>query len=583
MMAGRSVWLLIAAFTLVWFSNLEYRKLVRPDEGRYAEIPREMVASGDWVTPRLNDLKYFEKPALQYWGTAAAYSMFGEHHWTARLWSALTGFLGVLLTGMAGARLFGRGAGVIAGAICASSLLYALIGHVNTLDMGVSFFLTAGLFGLMLAQREPAASQAERNWMLSAWCALALAVLSKGLIGAALPFAALVIYSGLARDWSLWRRLHLGKGILLFLAITAPWFIWVSLRNPEFFRFFFIHEHVERFLTKTHSRYQPPWYFIPMLLVGMLPWTLMLGGALARAVRADNTTRAVRTDNAERAVGTDATRPFRPRLFLLVWSVFVFVFFSASSSKLPSYILPILPALALLVADHATRLSARALAWHAAPYAFGGALMMVLAPQVVKFASAEVPVALYQAYVPWLVFAGGVLTAGAVLAVLLAMRDRPEIAMIALAAGGLGCAQLILTGHDSLAPANSSYYLAQQIRPHLKPGLPFYSLGIYEQTLPFYIKRTVTLVEARDELSFGIDQEPQKWVRDYEAFGRRWMSHAEALAIMHPNSLAYFDQHRLPYEIIGRDTRRAVVRKPVAGASSGGISPHSPASGPRQP
>lgn len=548
MIGRRTIWLLVAALALVWFSNLEVRKLVRPDEGRYAEIPREMVASGDWVTPRLNDLKYFEKPALQYWGTATAYTLFGEHHWTARLWSTLTGFLGVLLTGLVGARLWGRGTGVVAASICASSLLYALIGHVNTLDMGVSFFLVSGLFCLMLAQREAMASRAERNWMLLAWGALGLAVLSKGLIGAALPFASLVIYSLVARDWALWRRLHLGKGILLLLAVTAPWFVWVSLRNPEFFNFFFIHEHFERFLTKKHSRYQPPWYFIPMLLVGMLPWTLLLAGALWRAVRGDG------------AGG------FRPRLFLLVWSVFVFAFFSASGSKLPSYILPIFPALALLVAEYAMRLTTRTLAIHAVPYVATGGLMMVLAPQATRLASADVPIALYQAYVPWLMFAGGVLTAAAVLSALLALRERREFALIALAAGGLGCAQLILTGHDSLAPANSAYYLVQQIRPHLKPGLPFYSLGIYEQTLPFYIKRTVTLVEARDELSFGIDQEPQKFVPDYETFRTRWLAAPEALAIMHPDTLAYFDQKRLPYEIIGRDTRRAVVRKPAAGA-----------------
>ena len=100
---------LLLAFGLIWFSNLDYRKLVNPDEGRYAEIPREMVASGDWTTPRLNDIKYFEKPALQYWATAAAYTLFGEHQWTARLWSALTGFLGVLMVFFAGRRLFGAG------------------------------------------------------------------------------------------------------------------------------------------------------------------------------------------------------------------------------------------------------------------------------------------------------------------------------------------------------------------------------------------------------------------------------------------------------------------------------------------
>jgi 4-amino-4-deoxy-L-arabinose transferase-like glycosyltransferase len=545
MKSGRGfLWLLVAVLAVVWFANLEVRKLVRPDEGRYAEIPREMVASGDWVTPRLNDLKYFEKPALQYWGTAAAYTVFGEHHWTARLWPALTGFLGILFVAFTGTRLWGRSAGVLAGAVTASSLLYTLIGHVNTLDMGVTFFLTVGMLSLMLAQSEPEASTGERRWMMLAWAALGCAVLSKGLIGAALPFASLVIYTVVSGHWSLWRRLHLPRGLAIFLAITAPWFIWVSLRNPEFFQFFFIREHFERFLTKVHSRYQPPWYFIPILLAGMWPWTILMAAAVLRALFGE-----VR--------GT-----FMPKRFLLVWAVFIFAFFSASSSKLPSYILPMMPALALLIGHYGANLSGRAVVFHAMPMVLIGGALMLAAPQVVRLSSEEVPAGLYQGYVPWLVGAAGALVAGAAQAAWLGARGRPVAGLLALAAGGLGLAQLGLTGHDALAPASSSYHLAQQVRPHLKPGMPFYSIGIYEQTLPFYIKRTVTLVEVRDELSFGIDQEPAKWVPDYREFSRRWRQHPEALAIMHPNTLDYFKDNGLPYEIIARDTRRAVVKKP---------------------
>jgi len=120
--ASTLLWLVLAVFTILWFSNLEYRILIKPDEGRYAEIPREMVATGDWVTPRLNGLKYFEKPPLQYWATATAYELFGEHQWTSRLWDALTGFMGVLLVWFAGARLFGREAGRYAALLLVSSL-----------------------------------------------------------------------------------------------------------------------------------------------------------------------------------------------------------------------------------------------------------------------------------------------------------------------------------------------------------------------------------------------------------------------------------------------------------------------------
>ncbi|MBI3068262.1 MAG: glycosyltransferase family 39 protein, partial [Betaproteobacteria bacterium] len=257
MPAQRSLLWLLLAVTLIWFSNLEYRKLVRPDEGRYAEIPREMAVSGDWLTPRLNGIKYFEKPPLQYWATAAAYTMFGEHHWTARLWPALTGWLGLLLVFFAGRRLFGNVAGFYSAVVLAGSPLYALVAHVNTLDMGVTFFMTAVLLAFLLAQHAAATPRENRTWMHVAWAAAALAVLSKGLIGVVLPAAALVVYSLVQRDFALWKRLHLASGVALFLLIAAPWFVAVSIANPEFPRFFFVHEHFERFLTTVHKRDQP--------------------------------------------------------------------------------------------------------------------------------------------------------------------------------------------------------------------------------------------------------------------------------------------------------------------------------------
>src|SRR5215510_8185026 len=147
---------LLVAFALVWFCNLDYRRLLHPDEGRYAEIPREMVASGDWVTPRLNGIKYFEKPALQYWVTAAAYEAFGVREWVARLWPALAGFLGVMFAGYVGARLRGPALGLASAAVLAGSIGYALEAHILTLDAGLTLWMTIGLGGLFLAQRDEA-------------------------------------------------------------------------------------------------------------------------------------------------------------------------------------------------------------------------------------------------------------------------------------------------------------------------------------------------------------------------------------------------------------------------------------------
>ena len=535
--------LVLLIMALAWFGPLDYRKLVKPDEGRYAEIPREMVASHDWVTPRLNGLKYFEKPALQYWATAAAYEAFGEHDWSARLWPALTGFLGILLAAYTGCRLFGRQAGLYTAAALSGSLLYFGIGHLNTLDMGLSFFMECALCGFLLANRPEAAGGESRRWMLFTWAALGLAVLSKGIVAPVLTGAVLVLYSLAGRDFSPWRRLHLLSGLVLFFAVTAPWFVVVCQRNPDFFHFFFIHEHFERFLTKSHNRFHPWFYFVPVLVAGALPWTTMLPQTLA---------------GAWRRVGAG----FQPRRLLLVWAVFIYFFFSISSSKLPSYILPCFPALALLLGDWLTRISRRALFWHLGIVSVLAAAAVVASPLVKMAANAEQPLDMMGAYALWIAGAAGLWLAGCVAAILLARQNRLPAAIYMVATATFIFGNGLLLGHENLAPSNSAASLAAALRPQLTPGVPFYSVLTYEQTLPFYIKRTVTLVAFGDELTFGIEQEPQKAIPTVAEFEIRWRADKEAFALMTPETYAELQKHGLPMAIAARDLRRIVVKKP---------------------
>jgi 4-amino-4-deoxy-L-arabinose transferase-like glycosyltransferase len=538
--------LLVLLMTAVWFGNLEYRKLVRPDEGRYAEIAREMATSGDWVTPRLNDIKYFEKPALQYWITAGAYRLFGEHHWTARLWSALTGFLGIFFTAFAATRLFGREAGLLTAAVLGSSLLYTLIAHMNSLDMGMTFFMGGALMSFLLAQQDAASARTNRLWMHVAWAALAFSVLSKGLMGIVLPGAVMVLYTFIERDFGLWKRLHLFSGILLFMAIAAPWFITVSIANPEFFHFFFIHEHFERFLTKTHGRYEPWWWFIPVLAAGILPWLITLIDSLARAWK----------------VEPAAAQRFKPKRFLLIWAVFIFVFFSLSGSKLASYILPIFPALALLIGEHLSRIDGRRLFWQILPVAFLAAAGLLLAPNTVRFAGNELARGQYALFANWLLAASAIWLVGTVVALLLSYRDKVRAAIIVLACSSLIAAQVLLTGHDSLSATRSDYAIAEQIKPHLRPGVPFYSLEGYDQTLTFYLKRTVTLVAYQDEMAFGIAQEPHKWLPDIESFKQAWVRQPYALAIMPHATYQQLSQQGLPMRVIARSVDKTAVTTP---------------------
>jgi 4-amino-4-deoxy-L-arabinose transferase-like glycosyltransferase len=527
---------LALALAVAWFGLLGERKLIKADESRYAEIPREMLASGDWLTPRLNGFKYFEKPPLQYWATAGAFAAFGAAEWTARLWSALTGFGTLWLVFYAGRRLYREAAAICAGASLAGSALYAAMSQVALLDMGVSAFLALAVLAFLLAQHDGASPGARRAWMLAAWAAMALAVLSKGLIGIVLPAGALVLYLAWQRDFGLLRRLHLLPGMALFLALGAPWFVAVSAANPEFARFFFVHEHLERFLTTQHDHPGPVWYFVPVLVAGLLPWLVSPAPALWQAAR------------------RDAGARFQTGRFLVAWCIVVFVFFSASGSKLPNYILPLFPALALLVGAQLARASRGLLAAQAALAALFG-----LAAALAAARAAGVP----EPYRPWLVAAGAALAASALLAACLGWRERRLASVIVLAAGGLAGTQLVLVGHDSLAPRYSAYHAVERARPEVPADAPFYAVRHYDHSLPFYLGRTVTMVAITDELAIAIGWEPEKYIADVGTFAAAWRRDPAACAAFAPADFETIRAaHGLDARVLAESPRYLIACKP---------------------
>jgi hypothetical protein len=380
--------------------------------------------------------------------------------------------------------------------------------------------------------------------MWAAYALLALAVLTKGLVGLVLPAATLVAYILWQRDWGMLKKLHLASGLALFFLIAAPWFIAVSLANPEFFNFFFVYEHFQRFLTKVHRRYAPMWYFVPIILVGLMPWTLALFGALRRAVR--------RVPDLH----------FQPQRFLLVWCVVVFAFFSVSSSKLVPYILPIFPALAALIGAWWMQASPRTRQWQALFWVPVGLAVVTAAPFLVMLGDAQMPVEMFAAWVPWLIAAGLVIAAAALLAFWLARTHRPLAAALALGFGGHVANQAGILGMDSIAPATSTWHISQKVRPHLTPDMTFYSVGMYDQTIPFYLKRTVQMVEHTDELKHGIKWEPHKFMPTFEEFVVAWNKGPQAMAMMPPDVFLRLQAQNLPMREIARDTRRVFVVKP---------------------
>jgi len=540
----RAALLVLLLFAALWFGNLDYRKLVRPDEGRYSEIPREMAVTADWLTPRLNGIKYFEKPPLQYWATAAAYKVFGEHEWTVRAWPALTGFACVLMIVVMGAAVFGRAAGTYAGVVLASAMGYMFVAHIATLDMGFTLFMTLAMGGLLLGLSERTPERQRTWWIYAAWAGMALAVLSKGLAGIVLPLLVLGLHAVIERDFSIVKRVRPISGGLLFLAIAAPWFVAVSIANPEFPSFFFIHEHFARFLTKVHKRSAPWWYFAPILALGILPWLLTTLQAFTAAWR------------------RNAAQPFRETRFLALWAAAIFIFFSASNSKLPSYILPIFPAVALLAGAYLATVASARLRWDVALYFAAGLALIIFAPQAERFAPDGEDIELFAAYVPWLRGAGAIIVTGAACAWLLSERHRTA-AVLAIGFSALIAEQALMMGHDELAPRSSFHDMALEVRPYLRPGAPFYSVGTYEQTMPFYLKRTVTLVAFADEMAYGLQQEPQLWLPDIAAFERAWRMQRHALAIMPPQLYEQLAAGGLPMREIARNRRHVVAMTTV--------------------
>jgi 4-amino-4-deoxy-L-arabinose transferase-like glycosyltransferase len=413
--------------------------------------------------------------------------------------------------------------------------------------------MSVGFGALLLAQRSAAAEREQRMWMLIAWSALALAVLSKGLIGVVLPGASLFVYSLLTRDWVVWRRLHLFGGLLLFALIAAPWFIAVSLANPEFFRFFFIHEHFERFLTNEHHREGAWWYFVPIFAGGILPWLTVLAWTAPRLW-----SRAAVDSNG-----------FSWQRFALVWSAFIFVFFSMSSSKLPSYILPIFPALALVIGVQLATLPERTLIWLTLPLVVvTGACMLAIGfgfeTIAQRFADERQPLAPLLAYRPWLTAACAVALAGGVAALWWLKGGKRTAAILAVALTTLTAALLVLTGHDELADSRSAAPILSRVVSQYGPiadDVPFYSVKMYDQTLPWYLGRTVTPVAHLDELAMGLAIEPDKAVATLGEWKQRWDRETQAYAIMQVDMYEMLLREGVPMRELGRDPRRVIVSR----------------------
>ncbi len=350
-----SVLLILATLYICYFHNLGAIGLVGPDEPRYAWIARSMAETGDWVTPRLYGQPWFEKPALYYWGAALGFKFFGVSELTARLPSAIAALLATLALAWLAWRVYGAETARWLLLLLPTTVGMIGFSHAAAPDMPFAGMLTiAMVFAARLLRLVPYSSASltsstSFNSLLFGFF-LGLAVLAKGPAAIVLSGGAVVLWAAFSKRWrDAFRCLH-PLAIATFCLSALPWYILCGRRNPDFFRVFIIEHNFKRYLTPEFQHMQPFWFYIPILLIAFLPWTLvLLWSALIGLFRRDR--------NFEFSPMTN---------LLLSWAIFCLVFFSISRSKLPGYILPAIPGLGLLLARSYVVLSAqkqRSLRW----------------------------------------------------------------------------------------------------------------------------------------------------------------------------------------------------------------------------
>lgn len=323
-------WLTLGLGFLFLFFGSDH-SLLNPDESRYSEIAREMLASGDYITPRLNGIIFFDKPILYYWQQALSMQWFGVNEWALRFFPSLYGILGCICVYITGHLLFNRTAGIYSALLLASSPFYFLASHYANMDLEVAVLITACLTCFLLAMQD--AFTKHRSWLLYlSYAFSALAILTKGLIGIVFPMMIIGAWILGSKRWKIIKQMHLVTGLLLIAVIVSPWFYLVQQANPNFFHYFFTIQHFERFLTSDFNSQSPAWFYLPVVLFGIFPWTLLLIPSLVHAVR-----RIKQDPNI---------------LFLLLWPCLIFIFFSIPKSKLIGYILPVVPPLMIITGQY---------------------------------------------------------------------------------------------------------------------------------------------------------------------------------------------------------------------------------------
>ncbi len=327
----KSLLLLFCFFAVLLFVEFPGSWLFDPDEARYAEIPQQMAATGDFLTPRLNGSNYFEKPPLLYWLNALSFRVMGETPFAARFPTRLAA-LGIAVFLILSLKRAGQDAGLCAAVVYLSALLPFSLARVNITDHILTFGLTLALLSFRDVLITENGAPHKTLDIFKIWLGVSIAFLAKGLIGLVLPAIIVVAWTGLMGGGKrLWPVLF-SMGAIFFFVVSLPWFVLMEIRHPGFLKIFFVREHLLRYFTDAANRPGSFLYFVPVFLLGLLPWTPYFFAAVRKLIVFDTAELRRRPDE----------------IFFALWLLVVIAFFSFSHSKLIPYVLPAFPAAAAL-------------------------------------------------------------------------------------------------------------------------------------------------------------------------------------------------------------------------------------------
>ncbi len=539
-----------AAALILYLPGLGRPALWEPDEGRYGEIAREMYLSRDYVTPRDNFVRYFEKPPLVYWAEAAAISIFGINEFAVRLPAALFSVAQVVFTAALADVMFGAAVAILAALALGLSPLFFGFARFATLDPALAFFMTAALGAFYLAARAGDFSVGTgRRWFLVCAAMLGLGTLAKGPVALILCGVIALIWISTERRLREISRMPWLLAIVSFCAIAVPWFIVAGYRNPGFMRFFFVHEHVQRYLENTEHGWGP-WFFVPIIFSGTWPWFFFVPMGLSdlRASKSASHRSELR--------------------FLVIWFLVIFLFFSIPRAKLGSYVLPAIPALAIIAGLGMSKLWGLGADTTRRMLAGFSALTMLA-----SIAVAIAMVALRGKIPPALLIDGlliAVLLAAMAIVSFVLDRDgnRPGAFVITLALGMILVMGIASRARRDGADETSYRALAQQLSPYLRPGCVVGSYRHNVQSLPFYTGFREALVSYRGELaSFGDTADAaESFINSDDDLHKLWSSSACFALIANSKDLGALATLTPAPVIIGCEGKKvALAKNPASG------------------